>query len=315
MGQKLNLPLKTDTSSSGARYTLEESWNVVCEEVYDFAAAFVHFFEIRFFECKSAPVQGEGGRAGQQTVNKYGLVALELKDHMLKCLDLRKYLEAPLIKSLPDYKHSFSQLYAESQLSGVEFGSLDVLEQQLEILASRLAASAKVEPFSKHDTKDGAGEIIDNGGWFDVDGQPKSGTVIMKCFLHTHHSTLGAGCGDFLHFFVHCALKMSNEAVVEGMCGCIAKFATKGRASMDAENYAKLAFLKYNGPELHEADDIIRAAFDSYFRLPSGEQKPWHFEHTPNSIWKHPNTLKHADGGGEVIKRLMAIKSKFPVAG
>ena len=41
------------------------------------------------------------------------------------------------------------------------------------------------------------------------------------------------------------------------------------------------------------------------------EQHDWHFEHTPNSVWLHRNTLKHATGGGEVIKRHMAMQSKF----
>ena len=63
---------------------------------------------------------------------------------------------------------------------------------------------------------------------------------------------------------------------------------------------------------IKNAGPIIEAAFfDSYFAGPQGEQRAWHFEHTPNSVWKNPNTLKHATGGGEVIGRHMAMQSKF----
>ena len=55
----------------------------------------------------------------------------------------------------------------------------------------------------------------------------------------------------------------------------------------------------------------IEAAFDAYFAAPDGQQRDWHFQHTPNSVWKNRNALKHADGGGEVIKRHMVMESKF----
>ena len=125
-------------------------------------------------------------------------------------------------------------------------------------------------------------------------------------------ATLSAGVGDFLYFFQHCALKTSNESYVEGICGTVAAHASKGRAGLDADNYMMEAFIDYNGPLLKDAGPIIEAAFDSsYFAGPQGEQRAWHFEHTPNSVWKNPNTLKHATGGGEVIGRHMAMQSKF----
>ena len=40
----------------------------------------------------------------------------------------------------------------------------------------------------------------------------------------------------------------------------------------------------------------------------------WHFQHTPNSVWTNVNALKHNDRGEEVIKRHMAMESKFSVA-
>lgn len=71
------------------------------------------------------------------------------------------------------------------------------------------------------------------------------------------------------------------------------------------------AAIDYNGPLLKDADPIAEDAFNAYFAGPDGEQRDWHFEHTPNSVWKNSGVLKHATDGGEVIKRHMQMKSKL----
>ena len=216
----------------------------------------------------------------------------------------------PLIQRLPDYAaQSLADIHALATAGGVDFGPLQALQSQLEIVAERLAASAKCLPFSRLDSINTDGTTADNGGWFTVDGAPKSGTVIMKVLFTD--TALSAGVGDFLYFFQHLSLKTSNEAYVEGICGTVAAHASKRRAHLDADKYMMESFIDYNGPLLKDADPIIEAAFDAYFAGPDGEQRGWHFQHTPNSVWKNPNTLKNVGGGGEVIKRHMAMESKF----
>ena len=284
MGHVLILPLKNEAEPDGERYSLEEAWQVAHEEVHDFAAAFVHFYETRAIECKGAPIQGEGAAAGFQRIDPMGLAALKIVGLSAKCIDLRAYLTPPLIQQLPDYVQSLADIHALATAGGVEFGPLQALQSQLETVAERLAAAAQCLPFSQLDSINTDGTIKDNGGWFTADGAPKSGTVIMKVLFTD--TTLSAGVGDFLYFFQHLSLKTSNEAFVEGICGTVAAHASKKRAHLDADKYMMESFIDYNGPLLKDADKIIEAAFDAYFAAPDGQQRDWHFQHTPNSVWE-----------------------------
>jgi hypothetical protein len=209
----------------------------------------------------------------------------------------------PLIEQLPDYAEALASIHELATAAGVDFGPLQSLQSQLETVADRLAAAAQISPYSTLDSAIADGKTSNNGGWFGVDGASKSGTVIMKALFTD--STLFTGVGDFLYFFQHCALKTSNEAYVEGICGTVARHASKGRAGLNAENYMMEAAIDYNGPLLKDADSIAESALNAYFVGPERGQRDWHFEHTPNSVWKNPNTLKHASDGGEVIKRHM----------
>ena len=78
MGEVLILPLKNEEEPEGERFSLEEAWQVVHEEVHDFAAAFCHFCETRAIECKGAPTQGEGAAAGFQRTDPMGLASLKI---------------------------------------------------------------------------------------------------------------------------------------------------------------------------------------------------------------------------------------------
>eukprot|EP00854_Cymbomonas_tetramitiformis_P009003 gene9003-biopygen9168 len=70
-----------------------------------------------------------------------------------------------------------------------------------------------------------------------------------------------------------CALKIQNEAVVEGMGSTVDRHATAVRG-LKQEKYAKESFIEYNGPESSEADGFLTAALNLHFKA-----KPWHFQH------------------------------------
>ena len=85
-----------------------------------------------------------------------------------------------------------------------------------------------------NDTLEGPGYIKEDQSDYDF-----RRAVLFHSESETHRkASKAAADAKFMH--------LSNEAVVEGMCGCIAKFATKGRASLDAENYAKLSTTDLN---------------------------------------------------------------------
>ena len=79
------------------------------------------------------------------------------------------------------------------------------------------------------------------------------------------------GVEDWVFFFVHTALKSSNEAVIESM-GCILdQHAAPGR-HLPQHAYAEEAYIHWNGPRPHEATKLLVAALNRYF-----DNKPWHF--------------------------------------
>ena len=85
-------------------------------------------------------------------------------------------------------------------------------------------------------------------------------------------SKLYSGVGDILYLFQHCALKTSNEAVVEGI-GNIVNMHADRRRGLSSDAYEREAFIHYNGPPLCKADGLIKEVLDIHF----DEGKPWHF--------------------------------------
>ena len=135
--------------------------------------------------------------------------------------------------------------------------------------------------------------------WFDPGGAIRSGTVIMKSLFT--EVELFAGIGDILSVFEQCALKICNEAVVEGM-GSIVTMHADARRGLEAGAYEKEAFIHFNGPPLDKADGIIKEALTIHFKGPE-----WHFRQTSAVGQKSLFSVE-----SEVMRRHKAVPSKLP---
>jgi len=112
---------------------------------------------------------------------------------------------------------------------------------------------------------------------------------------------LSDGLGDILYAFEQCALKIRNEAVVEGM-GSIVNLHADGRRGLNAQAYVQEAFIHVNGPMIDKADGLVTEALDIHFG-----NKPWHFTQRSPMGLNGAFTIE-----SEVISRLKAMKSKLP---
>lgn len=77
---------------------------------------------------------------------------------------------------------------------------------------------------------------------------------------------LYANVHDWLYIFELCAVKSSNESVVESMGNIIDQHAAPGR-HLNPEEYAREAFIHWNGPQLHRADRFLAASLNRHFKV------------------------------------------------
>ena len=279
-GIDLEMAWKCDDDAEG-RYTLAQWLLVMVDEPHDFAKALHHFMVMRFVQCKGAPRQGEAG-GGFQAVAAGGIEARRLVETAGKAFDLRKLCVEPCV--LSERMEALGALHAVATDSGVEWPPLPNLLVQLEELRTRLVAAAS-GPYKKE--------------WFDENGAIKSGTVMMKAIWTD--SELNVGLGDILYAFEQCALKIRNEAVVEGM-GSIVNLHADGRRGLSSDAYVQEAFIHVNGPMIDKVDGLVKEALDRHFK-----GKPWHF------MQRSARGLASAFSiESEVIGRLKAMKSKLP---
>eukprot|EP00854_Cymbomonas_tetramitiformis_P013665 gene13665-biopygen14052 len=99
-----------------------------------------------------------------------------------------------------------------------------------------------------------------------------SGTVRMEDLFTDER--LHEDVQDWLSLFQLCALKIQNEAVVEGMGSTMNRHATSVRG-LTLDKYVKESFIEYNGPAPSECDGFLSAAHGLHFK-----GKPWKFHHT-----------------------------------
>lgn len=134
-----------------------------------------------------------------------------------------------------------------------------------------------------------------------------SGTTIMKQLFCEPHFYKGVEAWVFL--FNHMLLKTSNEAVVESMGGIVDRHAT-GERHLKQPDYAKEAFIHWNGPRPHEAKALLAAALDRHFN-----GKRWHFQKADRGA--HQGTLDRWGTNKEfkvskVVDRLASERSRVP---
>ena len=109
------------------------------------------------------------------------------------------------------------------------------------------------------------------------------------------------GIGDILYLFTHCVLKTANEAVVEGMGSIVDRHADP-RRGLSPDNYTKEAMIHFNGPLLHEADQLLSDALDRNFK-----GNKWHFHQTSAA-----GQAGHFSIMSKVMHRLSQERSKLP---
>jgi len=115
---------------------------------------------------------------------------------------------------------------------------------------------------------------------------------------------LYANVHDWLYIFELCAVKSSNESVVESMGNIIDQHAAPGR-HLNPEEYAREAFIHWNGPQLHRADRFLAASLNRHFKVswPGG----WRFTNVTRRM--EMLNFKHTS---KVVDRLQRRPSKFP---
>ncbi|KAK3289849.1 hypothetical protein CYMTET_2730 [Cymbomonas tetramitiformis] len=173
---------------------------------------------------------------------------------MAKCMDLRKLCLSPCQLSVHDKEH-LKKIYDWATLVGkIELPTFDELWEQHKLVKVRLMAARMTEGYASK--------------WKDA-----SGTVLMEDLFTDER--LYEDVQDWLYLFqLCCALKIQNEAVVEGMGSTIDRHATSV-TGLTQDKYVKESFIEYNGPAPSECDGFFTAALGLHFK-----GKPWKFHHT-----------------------------------
>ena len=256
-GVTLKLPFIDAADPEKGRYDLPQALGVMLDEANDFVLALHHFMVTRFVNCKGAPTRGE--RGGHQTLDKDGVAARKLVITMGACMDLRKMVATPgqALAANSEQLRALTEVYNMATSAGVVLPPFDTMLVQYKELSTRLYKAAQDQDVKLR--------------WFPKDKR-HSGTLIMKDVFTT--PALRCGVGDFLYLFQHCALKTANEAVVEGMGSIVDRHADP-RRGLSPDHYTMEAVIHFNGPLMHEADDLLRAALDRFFN-----GKDWHFTQT-----------------------------------
>lgn len=266
------------------------------------AQALLHFLETRFVKNKGAPRQGEQG--GGQYVAAGGKEARNLVEEMGACLDLRALCQVPC--ALEDRVEALRSIHTKAAESGARPPPLETLEEELETLRTRLVAAAGEPRFKRlwFDDDAAAGGKVKSGTvimkslftekelWGGIGAlqrgrisasAPVSASRRRACWRLCRSVVFGlmkaslvaaqlCHAGNILWLFEHCALKIRNEAVVEGM-GSIVNLHADPRRHLSSAAYNAEAWIHYNGPPLPKAKGIIEEALDLHF----GGRDNWHF--------------------------------------
>ena len=337
-GVKLHEPLVSENNSAAESealppgdapaqppvyYSVDEymgvSWGpgdaVMKDEVSDLTSALYHFLDCRFRKNKGAPRQG-GSAVGHQTLDTAGVEARKLVMEMGKVFDLRTMVVPLDGAAISAASSALAKIHAAATTSGVKLAPLAQLATQLVELRRRVAAAASSPPYSERDVvveQRGGTKVETGDGWFSADGVVKSGTVIMKALFQLRDGVvpeISKNLGQILYLFQHCALKSKNEACVEGYGSIIERHASKLRGNQDQANYANEGFIHINGPQVHDANDLLERSLNLFFgKDKNGKQKPWHFVNTEASAAHNAGVLKHVTQS-KVLKRVLSEPSK-----
>mmetsp|Transcript_15173 Transcript_15173/g.39051 ORF Transcript_15173/g.39051 Transcript_15173/m.39051 type:complete len:564 (+) Transcript_15173:268-1959(+) len=249
----------------------KQALNSIGYDVADWCANVVHHFTRRF---ESNPAKA-------------------MIKRMAQCVDLRMFVRTSHVPYAsfeafldgqvgPNLRAIHDWMVQKGQIKLAEF---DECYSQCKALALKMNADVKAfkceHPQVKHrwhDDKDGLETV--------------SGTVIQAEIMTV--PAFYKLCPGFMYMYVHCVLKICNEAVVEGMCSVVAKHAT-GTRGLIFDMYAKESIVDYNAPHRAHSTPFITKALDHYFGQKTYQRvKPvdkWRFLRTDNNLWRNASLL------------------------
>ena len=203
---------------------------------------------------------------------------------MSGCMDLRRFARLGY-EGIAPYQNLDALLEATTITSlmavydwMVDAGGIINLPSFPECVAScKRLAHAIVESVSRHVA---TGKSRPHK-WFDESGEGpivKSGTVIQEEVMTTH-AFLQLNIDAYMYMYVHCALKVCNEAVVEGFCSTMGRHAM-GVRGLCFDMYAMESIIAYNAPHRARSEKFITQALNHFFKEKKYKNKPkgsWRF--------------------------------------
>jgi hypothetical protein len=199
----------------------------------------MHFFEVRF------------------NVHEH-----EMIDVASKCMDLRLFYRPTLPggQSLDNCLHKVVQPQYKNGLEwaqnvGINVESWEDSFSSLEVLAMRLHKEVT-------DFYEGAASSTARHKWDDVCGRISVSGVDIQRRVMTKRKWYD-GASAFLFIYMMVVLRIANEAVVEGMCGCVDKHAI-GQRGLRFEMYACESIVHFNMHAQSHSDSFIVASSQKY---------------------------------------------------
>ena len=114
----------------------------------------------------------------------------------------------------------------------------------------------------------------------------------LHLFLKKEELFTGISC--FLHLFLRCLMKTHAETIAESM-GNLVDLHCEKRRGLGIEDVGKEAFIDWNGPPLHLAENLGMKTMDRIFK---------------GSRWHFVTVVNKADS--EVTQRLKKRQTKLP---
>ena len=142
---------------------------------------------------------------------------------------------------------------------GIEVGAVVQQYKAVLLRLRREKQPAVLRRLSAVEDSDGKSNLVVGGGG----GEVLSSRMVVRELLT--NEGYYRGCHDFMFLLSHCILKTVNEAVVESM-GMIVDVHADPSRHLSSEKYVEEAVVHRNGPPLAQADPVVKAALDFWFK-------------------------------------------------
>jgi hypothetical protein len=200
-----------------------------------------------------------------------------------------------------DVKTPLSEVHAWMKAAGIDLPDFEIVYGECVALATVMHQD--VLQFYQQRSSDTAFHPWHKGG--ELGEAASSGTVIQRDVLTKERFFRDSP--SYLFMYHHAVLKISNEAVVEGMCSVVHRHASTARG-LSFKAYAEESIIVWNAPVAHKAEPLMTEALDLYFK---DRYKTWH--HKGWRFW-HVDTNKSRVSKcviSQMIDRMKSATSKF----